>query len=76
MLLYSLIVHWFANVGHTCYRPLNRPWYPQKTQPSFADMLRTLRRESAREQIIPLGLSGPGSKKITKIVDHVLQLAA
>lgn len=76
MLLYSLIVHWFANVGHKCYRPLNRPWYPQKTQPSFADMLRTLRRESAREQIIPLGLSGPGSKKITQIVDHVLQLAA
>lgn len=76
MLLYSLIVHWFANVGHTRYRPLNRPWYPQKTQPSFADMLRTLRQESTREQIIPLGLSGPGSKKITQIVDHVLQLAA
>jgi hypothetical protein len=46
MLLYSLIVLWFARVGHTLYRPLVRPWYRQKTQPSFADMLRTLRRES------------------------------
>lgn len=46
MLLYSLIVLWFARVGHKQYRPLVRPWYPQKTQPSFADMLRTLRRES------------------------------
>ena len=46
MLLYSLIVLWFARVGHTLYRPLVRPWYRHKTQPSFADMLRTLRRES------------------------------
>jgi DDE superfamily endonuclease len=46
MLLYSLVVVWFARVGHTLYRPLDRPWYRTKTQPSFADMLRTLRRES------------------------------
>lgn len=46
MLLYSLIVLWFARVGHKLYRPLVRPWYRHKTQPSFADMLRTLRRQS------------------------------
>jgi DDE superfamily endonuclease len=46
MLLYSLIVLWFARVGHKLYCPLDRPWYRTKTQPSFADMLRTLRRES------------------------------
>ncbi len=46
MLLYSLIVLWFARVGHKLYRPLGRPWYPQKSRPAFADMLRTLRRES------------------------------
>jgi DDE superfamily endonuclease len=46
MLLYSLIVLWFARVGHKLYCPLVRPWYRQKTRPSFADMLRTLRRES------------------------------
>jgi hypothetical protein len=46
MLLYSLTVLWFARVGHHVYRPLPRPWYRTKKQPSFADMLRTLRRES------------------------------
>jgi DDE superfamily endonuclease len=46
MLLYSLIVLWFAQVGHKLYRPLDRPWYTKKERPSFADMLRTLRRES------------------------------
>jgi DDE superfamily endonuclease len=46
LLLYSLIVLWFAQVGHKLYRPLARPWYTKKERPSFADMLRTLRRES------------------------------
>jgi hypothetical protein len=46
LLLYSLVVLWFARVGHHAYRPLPRPWYPKKERPSFADMLRTLRRES------------------------------
>lgn len=46
MLLYSLVVLWFARIGHALYRPLERPWYRTKVRPSFADMLRTLRRES------------------------------
>jgi DDE superfamily endonuclease len=46
LLLYSLIVLWFERVGQKLYRPLVRPWYPQKERPSFADMLRTLRRQS------------------------------
>ena len=76
MLLYSLIVHWFVSYGHLHYTAPMRPWYRQKAHASFADMLRTLRRESAYEQIIPLGLSGQGSRKILQIFDHVLQLAA
>lgn len=51
MLLYSLIVLWFARVGHRFYCPLVRPWYRQKAKPSFADMLLTLKRESLREEI-------------------------
>lgn len=51
MLLYSLIVLWFARVGHSFYRPPVRPWYPSKRQPSFADMLATLKRESLRETL-------------------------
>jgi hypothetical protein len=46
LLLYSLIVLWFGTVGSKLYRPLVRPWYPKKVHASFADMLRTLRRES------------------------------
>jgi hypothetical protein len=48
LLLYSLVVLWFARAGHALYQPLVRPWYPTKRQPSFADMLTTLRRESLR----------------------------
>jgi hypothetical protein len=51
MLLYSLIVLWFARVGHSFYRPPVRPWYRSKRQPSFADMLATLKRESLRETL-------------------------
>jgi DDE superfamily endonuclease len=51
MLLYSLIVLWFAGEGHHHYRAPTRPWYPKKTRPSFVDMLTTLKRESLREVI-------------------------
>lgn len=76
MLLYSLIVIWFVEYGHAEYRPMARPWYLTKEHASFADMLRTLRRASVREHISTLGLSGPGSRKITQIVEHLTQLAA
>jgi hypothetical protein len=76
MLLYSLIVIWFVEYGHAAYHPLTRPWYLTKERASFADMLITLRRESVREQISTLGLSGPGSRKINQIVQHLAQLAA
>lgn len=51
MLLYSLIVVWFARDGHRLYRPLVRPWYRKKARPSFADMLRTLQHASLAEWI-------------------------
>lgn len=51
LLLYSLIVLWFARYGHPLYWPPTRPWYRSKVQPSFADMLATLKRESLREVI-------------------------
>lgn len=48
MLLYSLIVVWFAQTGHVAWRPPRWPWFPSKRRPSFADMLAALRRESVR----------------------------
>jgi hypothetical protein len=76
LLLYSLVVLWFVEEGHRCYQPIERPWYPHKPHASFADMLATLRKESARELISTLGIRGPGSQKITRVLDHLTQLAA
>jgi hypothetical protein len=76
MLLYSLIVLWFAAKGHRDYRAPNRPWYRNKSYASFADMLNTLRCESVRQQVLSLGLQGRGSKNIMKILCNAVQQAA
>jgi hypothetical protein len=76
MLLYSLIVLWFVRDGHRAYRPLDRPWYPTKSQPSFADMLATLRRLSLRERVSSWGLGGEGSRKVLKLLENAAALAA
>jgi hypothetical protein len=52
--LYSLIVAWFHRVGHKLLQFPDRPWYTRKEEPSFADMLTTLRRESWRGYFSPV----------------------
>jgi len=76
MLLHSLVVLWFASVGHRRYRPPLRPWYRSKARPSFADMLATLRQESVREQVSALPLAGRGSRKVVKSLIHAVKQAA
>jgi hypothetical protein len=76
MLLYSLIVRWFAAEGHRHQRELTAPWYTTKRHASFADMLATLRRQSLREHIFSWGLSGPGSRKIIQTLENAFTLAA
>lgn len=46
LVLYSLVVAWFHRDGHRFVRFPDRPWYLKKSEPSFADMLTTLRRLS------------------------------
>ena len=75
MLLYSLIVLWFAREGHRRWHPLVCPWYRSKTEPSFADMLSTLRRLSVRQQVLTWALTGPGSRKIQKLLENTVALA-
>jgi len=76
MLLYSLIVLWFAAEGHRHCHPPQRPWYRSKRHASFADMLRTLRCQSLRAQVLSLGLRGRGSRNILKtILNTALQAA-
>lgn len=54
LVLYSLIVLWFHRQGHRHLQFPDRPWYRRKCEPSFADLLTTLRRASWRESIRPL----------------------
>jgi DDE superfamily endonuclease len=76
MLLYSLVVLWFAREGHRSWRPMVCPWYTSKTAPSFADMLSTLRRLSVREQVLNLAPRGPGSRKIQQLLENAVSMAA
>ncbi len=50
LLIATLVVVWFHRVGHRFVRFPHRPWYPVKREPSFADLLTTLRRVSYDEQ--------------------------
>jgi hypothetical protein len=76
MLLYSLVVLWFAREGHRSWRPMVCPWYTSKTKPSFADMLSTLRRQSVRAQVLNLAPRGPGSRKIQHLLENAVSMAA
>jgi DDE superfamily endonuclease len=76
MLLYSVIVHWYAKEGHHQERLSILPWYPSKSQASFADMLATLKRVSLRQRISALGLRGPGARKTQALLENLVNLAA
>jgi hypothetical protein len=54
--LYSMIVLWFHNTGHRLLTFPERPWYSAKKEPSFADMLTTLRQRSYDDIITTLPL--------------------
>lgn len=75
MLLYSLVVIWFAKEGHRSCRLPNHRWYPGKQEPCFADMLRTLRLESVRKQVLAIAPTGRGSRKLTKLLEHAIRMA-
>jgi DDE superfamily endonuclease len=48
--LYGLTLIWFHREGHGSLSYPDRPWYPGKEEPSYADILASLRRESWRGQ--------------------------
>lgn len=76
MLLYSLVVLWFARGGHRHYTPPTRPWYAGKTDTSFADMLATLRGQSVRSEVLSMRLHGTGSRNVLKLLIHAVKQAA
>lgn len=73
MLLFSLIVLWFARDGHHRYHAPNRPWYTHKTGICFTDMLNTLRCESVRAKVLSLPGQGRGHKQLVKTVLNIAQ---
>jgi hypothetical protein len=50
LVLYGLTLVWFHRDGHRSVSFPDRPWYPGKQEPSYADILTALRRESWRGQ--------------------------
>lgn len=50
LVLYTLVVVWFQVTGYRLVRFPWRPWYARKKEPSFADLLTTLRRVSYEEK--------------------------
>jgi hypothetical protein len=75
LVLYSLTVLWFHRAGHCHLQFPDRPWYPRKCEPSFADLLTTLRRESWREKIRTLPLVGRLVEKHLAPIVEFLSLA-
>ena len=70
LLLHSLIVLWFAKYGYEWLRFPERPWYPWKTEPSFADMLTALRRLSWLEKLrVLVGKDSPHNKLVEELAE-------
>ena len=72
MLLYSLVVVWFAAEGIKTWSAPKLPWYPSKRQPSFADMVATLERNRLEEGIF----SHLSARRLRKRVHRALVCAA
>jgi hypothetical protein len=50
MFIDSLVVVWYYHGGQLLLRFPFRPWYLKKREPSFADMLTTLRKASYNQK--------------------------
>ena len=73
--IHSLVVVWFHQGGHRHLQFPDRPWYLHKEQPSFADMLTTLRRLSWQDKIRELPLKSSIAKKTLAQIIEFLSLA-
>jgi hypothetical protein len=63
LVLHSLVVLWFERGGWELLSFPERPWYQTKKEPSFADMLTALRRQSWLEKLGQLVSQGSGQEK-------------
>jgi hypothetical protein len=71
MYVYSLVVLWYAINGHrpeiVTQRRVNAPWYLDKTDPSFADMLTALRHTIIAARLMPVRPAQPTHAEIRQV---------
>jgi hypothetical protein len=71
MYIYTIVVLWYAVHGHRSVvvtdRQVHAPWYLSKTEPSFADMLTTLRRTLIAARFIGSRPAQPTNAEIRQV---------
>lgn len=72
----TLVVLWFAKEGQRLWQPPTHPGYPSKAEPSFRDMLHMLRRASVRPHVLAMTPTGRGSRKLARLLEHAVAVAA
>jgi hypothetical protein len=72
LVLMSLVVLWFDQTGCRHLEFPYRPWYRHKREPSFADLLMTLRRQTWREKMGQLVVNGRVQEKLA---EQLIELA-
>ena len=70
--LYSMIVVWFQTLGHQLVKFPERPWYLTKKEPSFADMLTTLRQHTYEDIIATPPLEEASHKTLLTCITELL----
>ena len=75
MFLYSLTIVWFATAGHADLQFPKRPWYTRKSEPSFADMLTTLRRKSWEDKLSWVSLKPTPTNNSIELLTYLATLA-
>jgi hypothetical protein len=76
LVLYGLTLVWFHHDGHRSVSFPDRPWYPGKAEPSYADILTALRRESWRGQFAGVDWNQGGQETpLAPLVEFVSRAA-
>jgi hypothetical protein len=64
MILYGVVVHWYASQGHRVMAPRKDRWYPSKPHASFQDMLAAARVLSWQQSISELSTLSPEASEL------------
>jgi hypothetical protein len=74
--LYGLALIWFDREGHRSLWFPDRPWYPGKEEPSYADILGALRRESWRGRFAGVDWEQEGEETpLARLIEFVSRAA-